>query len=214
MTISLVISVTILILILTIIYVQKPSLFYTTNDYPKLKIIEDNFQIISSEIPEFDPVNNSYPRRDNSWPSNLDKKRFEEYLQTQVTSTWLQGWQGDCIWYNFPLIYNDQVIDRAGEICPKTIEILNKISGKTIVGFALLTPGSSLYKHRDPTGKKFGSMAANMLLTDNKNANLYVSDQVYTHSLGKMVIFDSTELHSADNNDNTLRTILYIDFKT
>lgn len=74
-------------------------------------------------------------------------------------------------------------------------------------------------------------MAGNMLLTNNKHSNLIVWENflkksfqkstksrqpkhVYRHKEGKMVIFDSTQFHSADNNDPEIRVILYIDFKT
>ena len=29
------------------------KLFYTIDDYPKMKILEDNYEIIKNEIPEF-----------------------------------------------------------------------------------------------------------------------------------------------------------------
>ena len=63
-------------------------------------------------------------------------------------------------------------------------------------------------------------MAGNLLLTDSKKSNLLVwktedSDvDIYTRKQGKMVVFDSTYLHSADNNGEEIRVILYIDFNT
>jgi len=205
----------ILVIILLLLWfrnLQQETLFYTTASYPQLKILEDNFKTILAEIPSFDPEKN-YPKRNTSWPTNLSKSDFEAYLKENIRSEWCQGWQGDHVWYNFPLIYNDQVIDKSSEICPETIKLLQQIPGKQIVGYSLLLPNGSLSPHRDPTGKRFGSMAGNMLLTENDSANLIVNDQVYKHSQGKMVIFDSTDLHSADNNDQSIRVILYIDFK-
>ena len=192
---------------------SKVTVFENISNYPQIKILDENWKIIMSEIPYFDSER-KYPRRTIAWPTNMSKIAFEEYLST-FTSQWYQGWQGEHVWYNFPLTYNNNIIGTAEKMCPKTIEILKKIDCKQIVGYSLLLPKSKLSTHADPTGKKYNSMAGNLLLTDNNDkAYLYVNDYSYLHKQGKMVIFDSTNLHSADNNDCKNRVILYIDFKT
>ena len=40
------------ILMLYFIFRKREELFYTTKDYPELKIIEDNWKTIAKEIPE------------------------------------------------------------------------------------------------------------------------------------------------------------------
>lgn len=198
---------------------SKHQLFYTTQDYPQLKILEDNWSIIAKEIPKFD-IHKKYSRRKPYWLNNKSKSKLK-YLKT-IKSQWYEGWQGDCVWYNFPLMLYDKPIDKAEKLCPNTIKILKQLNCKRIVGFSILIPKSKLYKHNDPVGKKYGSMAGNLLLTPNKNAKLLIDSRnspeqtrythSYTHSLGKMVIFDSTMLHTATNDDSDIRTILYIDF--
>lgn len=198
------------------VHQAKECTFHSTNDYAVLKILEDNWQVIASEIPEFD-ITCPYPdRRNQSWISSNDAK-FKDYIDG-FKSKWYQGWQGESIWYNFPLMYNNNVIDVADKVCPKTIELLRSVDCKQIVGFSLLLPNSKLAKHKDPTGKMFDSMAGNMLLSKN-DASVYVeNDKImheYKHMQGKMVIFDSTNLHYADNKDkDEIRVILYIDFST
>ena len=188
-------------------------IFFTTEQYKVLKVLEDNADVIASEIPAFD-INKTYFKRDTSWPTTREKKALEAWLKKNIRSEWVEGPQGNRVWFNYPLVVNDIVIDRGAELFPRTIELLNQIPGKQVVGFSLVTPGSRLAEHRDPTGKKYGSMAANMLLTDSANAYLIVEGRRYHHRFGKMVIFDSTKLHTADNNDESMRVILYIDFKT
>ena len=111
-------------------------------------------------------------------------------------------------------MYNNNIIGKANEICPKTIKLLQQINCKQIVGYSVILPGKRLSTHADPTGKKFNSIAGNMLLTNNKYCYLYSDQRKYLHKQGKFVVFDSTYLHSADNNDSKPRVILYIDFKT
>ena len=188
--------------------------FYTTLEYPELKILEDNWKVIASEIPPFD-VNklDQYPKRERSAWNNEEGKKLAEELK----STWVQGWQGDKIWYNFPLMYHNKVIDTADKVCPKTIELLKTIPSIQIVGYSILLPKSELPVHNDLTGKKDDSMACNFLLTPN-NASLYVKNDLGAfrenkHQLGKIVIFDSNYDHYADNKDDKIRVIMYIDFK-
>ena len=38
-------------------YNNEKNLFYSSNDYPQFKIIEDNWKLIRDEIPDFD-INN------------------------------------------------------------------------------------------------------------------------------------------------------------
>jgi len=191
------------------------TLFYTTDDYPQLKILEDNWEIIASEIPYFD-INNldKFPKRSKSAWMNAEG----ENLITNMKSEWVQGWQGDKIWYNFPLIYKNNIIDQSDKICPKTINLLKQINSIQIAGYSLLLPHSKLTIHTDTTGKKYNSMASNFLLTPN-NANIYIKNNngkfiKYKHNLGKIVIFDATNEHYADNDDNKIRVILYIDLGT
>lgn len=206
-------------IILLIIYMNinttknSNKLFYSTKEYPKMKILEDNWKTIASEIPFFDLSKlEQYPKRPRSAWNNEEGKLLAESMK----STWVQGWQGDNIWYNFPLMYHNNVIDKAEQVCPETIKLLKHLNNIQIAGYSILLPKSQLPIHTDLTGKKYGSMACNFLLTDN-NASLYIKDtdfKEFKHKQGKLVIFDSTYDHYADNKDDKIRVILYIDFKT
>ena len=207
-----IILIILLLLISVYLFVKYPvpKVFYSTQDYPEMKILEDNHKLIAKEIPKFN-INKAsmYPKRDRkSW----NNKQGQE-LAESMKSEWVQGWQGDKIWFNFPLMYHNKVIDKADQKCPETIKLLKQIPSIRIAGYSILLPRSELPKHVDQTGKSTFSMACNMLLTDNI-ANLYVQNNKHKHRQGKMVIFDSNLEHYADNQDNKVRVILYIDFRT
>ncbi len=188
---------------------NNKELFYTVNDYPELKILEENWNIIASEIPKIDLNNlDKYQQRSRTAWNNEEADKLAKNLKSE----WLQGWQGSS-WYNFPLMYHNEVIDKSDVVCPKTIELLKKVPSIQIAGYSLLLPNSKLDTHTDETGRRNNSMACNLLLTEN-NANLYVNNVKYKHKLGKAVIFDSNYEHYADNQDDKIRIILYVDFKT
>ena len=191
------------------------TLFYTTTDYPKLKILEENWKIIASEIPYFDITKlDKFPKRSRSAWMNAEGQNLIEDMKSE----WVQGWQGENIWYNFPLMYNNNIIDQADKIYPHTINLLKQIDFIQIAGYSLLLPHSKLSIHTDTTGKKYNSIASNFLLTPN-NANVYIKNNngkfiKYKHKLGKIVLFDATNEHYADNNDDHIRVILYMDLGT
>ena len=202
----------------------KEPIFYNTDQYKIVKLLEDNWKDIVSEIPYFDIDNTNKYEKNQNW-TNMEKEHFYEYAK----SDWYQGWQSKKVWFNFPIMFENTVIGDGKKLFPKTVALLKQINCNKICGFSLLLPGSSLFKHINPTGKEFNSMAGNMLLTNNKFSNLIIWENflkksknltkippkhVYKYKQGKMVIFDSTQFHSAENNDSDIHVILYIDFKT
>ena len=193
-------------------YFKKDKTFNTTSDYPVVKILEDNWQTIANEIPQIDVAKlDEYPRRSRSAWNNAEAA---DLLKT-IKSEWCQGWQGERVWYNFPLMYHGHVIDKAEQMCPQTIALLKQLPQIQIAGYSTLMPGKALTPHSDHTGKAFGSMACNLMLSSNPKGSLYVNGKEYNHTSGKAVIFDATQEHWADNRDtHNPRTILYIDFKT
>jgi hypothetical protein len=188
-------------------YESKPN-------YNKFKLLEDNYEIILSEIPLFDINKVTIYRQYQEW-NNEDGILLAEKLSTNTE--WIGAWDISKKWFNFPLMGSNNVIGFAEQICPKTISLLKELGEIHIAGFSLLLPGATLQPHTDATGPSYNSMALNMHLSG-YNSNLYVkindSFQIYTHVDGKLVIFNSENLHYADNMGNENRIILYIDFGT
>lgn len=189
---------------------DNSELFYPVDLFSDIKFLEDNWETIANEIPpiDYEKLEDYQLRSRTAWNNDEGQEALKN-----IKSDWMVSWQGKS-WYNFPLMYHNNVIDISDQICPKTIEILKKVPSIQIAGYSLILPGGELTPHTDATGKMFGSLACNLMLTDNKNCYLYVKDFRYEHLIGKAVVFDSTYEHWADNQDNKPRVILYIDFKT
>jgi hypothetical protein len=73
-----------------IIHIKKEPIFYTTDQYKMVKLLEDNWKDIASEIPYFD-INNidKYERRNQNWITNMEKEHFYEYAKN-FKSNWYQ----------------------------------------------------------------------------------------------------------------------------
>jgi hypothetical protein len=199
----------VIILFVSYKYYTPDQLFFSTTDYPEIKHIENNYKLIADEIPPFDETKKYKKRSRTAW-NNSEALT----LSKSMKSEWVRGWMKDKFWYNFPLIYKNNVIADAEKICPNTIKLLKKFNNINIAGFAILKSKAKLKKHTDLTGPPYNSMAVNLMLTNNKNTNLYINDETYTHKQGKAVIFDSTIQHYADNLSKKNRVVLYVDFKT
>ncbi|NDC94934.1 hypothetical protein EB118_11885 [bacterium] len=186
--------------------------FHSIREYPYLRVIEDSADIMNEEIPEFD-INKEYARRPARWLHDSDFRGVVKNME----STWYKGWLPGDNWYNFPLVVKGQIVGDAAKMCPRTIRLLKKVRCCQVAGFALVLPMSMLPVHRDPVGSPYGSMAANMLLTENDHNYLIVQDAArqYTHEhrRNKLVVFDSSKFHTAVNGSNTVRVIFYMDFK-
>jgi len=188
------------------------KLFYTIDDYPKMKILEDNYEIIKNEIPEFIFENINIKRTRDDW----DEKATNLIKSLENNKDWIFSWQAEDRWFSFPLMYKNCPIGLSEQICPNTIKILKSLGNIKTCGFTLLYPKSSLGIHTDDVGPSFNSMALNMLLTGfNSDLNIYYNNTEYKHihEYGKAVIFNSELLHSASNNGIINRIILYVDFE-
>jgi len=185
--------------------------WYSDVKYNKFKILEDSYLQILAEVPHLNMDKIRIDRRQDQWTDN--SYSFIEELK--YNKDWIRSWDPSKKWFNFPLIYRDKVIGLAKKLCPNTIKILKKIGSINIAGFSLLLPGCKLIPHCDSTGPSYNSMALNMML-DGKKSNLiveYLKKNKYIHKNGKLVIFNSENIHYAENNGNTNRVILYIDFR-
>ncbi len=108
-------------------------------------------------------------------------------------------------WYGEPL-------PTAQKLCPKTVELVNRIPRVKAAMFALLPPGATLNPHRDPFA---GSLRYHMgLMTPNSDAcHIVVDGQDYSWRDGEDVIFDETCVHWAENKTDTPRVILMCDLE-
>ncbi len=213
-------SIAIIIIVLLIIFFKVANIekvFFSTDDYPEMKILEDNWELIASEIPAFDENDpRIIMRPQDAWNNLKGQELIDKFKDNE---TWVKGWWKHIRWYQFPLIYHKNAIGKADQICPKTMELLKKLPFIQIAGYAILLPGTKLPIHTDETGKKSKSMASNLALKS-PNAYLYVKNNnsntfsSLKHKNGIMIIFDSNREHSAENKDEDIRTILYVDFKT
>jgi beta-hydroxylase len=115
-------------------------------------------------------------------------------------------------WRRFYLKWYDHPHPSAQALCPRTIEILQRIPSVKAAMFAMLPAGGKLNPHRDPFA---GSLRYHLgLITPNDDRCAIVVDGIpYSWRDGEDVVFDETYLHHAANQTTEDRIILFCDIE-
>lgn len=113
-------------------------------------------------------------------------------------------------WKRFYLKWYGESLPSAAELCPKTVDLVNRIPSLNAVMFAMLPPDGHLGKHRDPFA---GSLRYHLGLSTPNDDRCYINvdGENYSWRDGEAVVFDETFIHHAENKTDTPRMILFCD---
>lgn len=113
-------------------------------------------------------------------------------------------------WKRFYLKWYDTPLPSARTLCPRTVELVQSIPNIHGAMFAVLPPGGTLVRHRDPYA---GSLRYHLgLVTPNASScRILVDGQEYFWKDGEDVMFDETYIHFAENKSDVTRLILFCD---
>jgi beta-hydroxylase len=162
----------------------------STDDFPELRKLRDNWQTIRDEaLKLFDEGHIRAAAGNTDWG-------FYSFFRT--------GWK------RFYLKWYEDFLPSAQTLCPKTVELLHGIHSVHGAMFALLPPGAKLGAHRDPFA---GSLRYHLgLVTPNSDkCRIFVDGQQCVWRDGEDLLFDETFIHSAENQTDMTRIILFCD---
>ena len=153
-------------------------------------------------------------REREMWTGSANVLNFINKVDS-VGPGWVSSWESKTNqWLNFPLMVDGRLFQQNAQQCPLTAKLLLQHREKiNVAGFSLLEPNAKMPTHTDTTGIEFGSLAYHLgLEIPNDNCTLTVDGMTEKQQYGKQIVFDSTYPHSAANNSDRQRIILYIDF--
>jgi beta-hydroxylase len=168
------------------------SVYIDVKQFPELKILQDNWQVIRDEAVNLNSVAQIKASDD------LDDLGFNSFFRT--------GWK------RFYLKWYGANLKSAEILCPKTLALINQLPNVKGAIFAMLPPGAKLVRHRDPYA---GSLRYHLGLVTPNSDDCYISvdGQHYAWKDGEAVMFDETFIHYAENKTNQNRIILFLDVK-
>ncbi len=113
-------------------------------------------------------------------------------------------------WKRFYVKWYGAAMPSALASCPKTVALVDSLPNVNAAMFALLPPGAKLNRHRDPFA---GSLRYHLgLVTPNsERCRIYVDGNPYAWHDGEDLLFDETFIHSAENDTDITRIILFCD---
>ena len=131
-------------------------------------------------------------------------RKPEKYNDIAFNTFFKRGWK------RFYLKWYDDFLPTAKELCPRSVELVRSIPSVNAALFALLPPGGRLGKHRDPFA---GSLRYHLgLVTPNSDqCRIYIDGTPYAWRDGEHIVFDETYVHSARNDTDAYRIILFCD---
>ena len=102
-------------------------------------------------------------------------------------------------WKRFYLNWYGDFLPSAKGLCPKTTELLAGIPSVRAAMFAILPPGSTLVRHRDPFAGSLRYHLGLKVPQDAPSCRIFVDGQSYYWKDGEAVMFDETYIHYAEN---------------
>lgn len=171
---------------------QKSTAYFSPEDFPELKTLETHWETIRDEAISLNEAAQIKASAD------LDDLGFNSFFRT--------GWK------RFYLKWYGSNLKSAKQLCPKTLELLDKIPAVKGAMFTMLPPGARLGKHRDPYA---GSLRYHLGLVTPNSDDCYISvdGERYSWRDGEAVMFDETYIHYAENKTDKNRIILFLDIK-
>ena len=168
----------------------KPGAFIPVTEFPEMKPIQDNWEIIRDEALALNAGGAI------TAATGYNDIGFNSFFRT--------GWK------RFHLCWYGKEMPSAQLQCPKTVALLKSIPTIKAAVFASLPPGATLVRHRDPYA---GSLRYHIGLVTPNDPKCFidVDGERYFWKDGESVIFDETYIHYAGNETDHQRIVLFCD---
>lgn len=167
-------------------------------DYPELKILEDNWQVIAQEA--------SALMQGDTLDDIVDKDSTS-YYDVGFKTFYKYGWRKFYLKW-----YGNYEHNSALSHCPKTMELLRQCPTVNGAMFSLLPPGSQLTRHLDPFASSL-RYHLGLSTPNHDDAFISIDGNVKSWRDGEAFMFDETYLHFAKNNTETPRLIMMCDIE-
>lgn len=189
--------------------------FYQLSNFPNLKILVENWQIIREEALSLDKYNLNINR------VNKDHEVVAEEILKKIKlnkkNGWVDGWNNkneiNKSWIQYGIMIYDQEVPYSN--MPETIKLLKKITGVKVAALNILKAESILGTHTHPEMLTEGMAQMHISLNapEPKQSYLSINGDFFEHLTGNHVIFNGAYPHFAINAGKQDRMILYLEFK-
>ena len=169
-----------------------------SNDFPWIKIFEENYELIKEEVLSLKSTTGFQPYRTPNW---LYDTKAEDGAEGTDRGKWNL----------FYLYLHDIKFDDNCKKLPKTIELIENVIPRHYhhAMISAMVPNTHIVKHYGPTNKK---LRFHLPLLGVPGSNLRVADITHPLQAGKGYVFDDSFEHEAWHDGEHTRVILIADF--
>lgn len=168
------------------------STFFTVEQFPWAKKLEDNWQVIRQELDEVLVHTEALPN-------------FQDISPRQ------QRIANDDRWKTYFFCAFGFQAKKNCDRCPETWKLLQEVPGLKVAFFSILAPGKHIPEHR---GKHKGIIRYHLGLRvpePKESCRIRVNGQMAHWQEGKSLIFDDTFFHEVWNETEGYRAVLFLD---
>ncbi len=167
---------------------KNPKLFYTLEETPQLKILEDNYALILNEL---------HSLRANA-KNNYWNATFPGYVDEKSKGKW-QVFSFQFFGIKHPLNCS---------LCPKTYAVLQQIPGLISADFSYLPAHTHIKAHKGFTPMV---LRAHLGLSIPNKCGIRLEHETRKWEEGKLLVFDDSFEHEAWNESDEDRFVLMLD---
>jgi len=163
--------------------------YYNNSDFPWVKLLEDNFEVIKDEVQDYIKIN-----------EKKIKPYFNNSLVTKTKS-----------WKTFAFFFWQWRVNKNINQCPKTNKILNEIPHIVSASVSIMEPGVQIKPHRGDTNAVVRSHLAIEAPVGLPDCGFEVNEQKIGWIEGKVFLFNDAAKHTAWNHSDKRRYVLLMD---
>lgn len=204
-----IIIISVIIIILVILLYNNPHYCLYPYNYIVDKFVDSQTFYHGKELEHIFPESTDFER---NWKSI--RKDAEQVLHLDNQNVWREFlsadeefWKG---WNVFTLRLYGKDVQRNMEKCPNLARLLRKYPYIHTAVFSILEPGKVITPHYGPN-KGVLRYHLGLIVPEDGDCYLKVGGDIYNWKEGEGVLFDETYLHSAHNNTDKIRVVLYLD---
>lgn len=163
--------------------------YYNNEDFPWVKLLEDNFEVIKCEIQDYIKRN-----------EEVIKPYFNNDLVTKEKS-----------WKTFAFFFWTWRVNNNIKQCPKTNKILQQIPEIVSASVSIMEPGVQIKLHRGDTNAVVRSHLALVAPIKLPDCGFEVNEEKISWKEGSVFIFNDAAKHTAWNHSGKRRYVLLMD---
>lgn len=197
---------------------SEPKAYYSTDEFPKMKLFDENWteilkemrEVLKKEEEEFllyeqQRINNeNLPEIENTKPKRFFELWCENNLYEESNP---EGWNVA------PLMINYEIDNIRTKKVPFLMSLVNQIQGLITVSFSMLKPGTWIVPHKGYENYSTVLLRYHLgLVIPKGDLGIRVDKRIKVWEEGKSFIFDDSLTHEAWNFTNEDRYVLIIDF--